>query len=63
MDNNGEPRFFQGKKKSTLVRMVSAMQVKCSRRKGCVLFVVNISSDKCKEVEDVDVLSRYPVLQ
>jgi len=31
--------------------------------KGCVLFVVHISSDEGKEVEDADVLSRYPILQ
>ena len=28
-----------------------------------MLFVVHISSDKGKEVEDVDIFSRYPVLQ
>ena len=39
------------------------MQAKCSCRKGCKLFVVHISSDKGKEVEDEDVLNRYPVLQ
>ena len=39
------------------------MQAKRSHKKWCVLFSVHISSDKGKEVEDVDVLSRYPVLQ
>lgn len=39
------------------------MQAKHIRRKECVLFVVHISSEKGKEVEDVDVLSRHPVLQ
>ena len=43
--------------------MMIAMQAKHSCRKGCKLFVVHISSDKGKEVEDADVLSRYPVLQ
>eukprot|EP00253_Pinus_taeda_P005974 PITA_05974 len=63
LDENGELRILQGKREATSVRMVTAMQEKCSRRKGCVLFVVHISSDKGKEVEDVDVLRRYPVLQ
>jgi len=39
------------------------MQTKHSRRKGCALFYVHIYSDKGKEVEDVDVLSRCPALQ
>ena len=43
--------------------MVIAMQAKCSRRKGCVLFAVNISSDKVKKFDDVEVLSRYLALQ
>lgn len=63
LDDNGEQRVLWGKRKETSVRMVTTMQVKCSRRKGCALFVVHIYSDKAKEVEDEDVLSRYPVLQ
>ena len=63
VDDNGKPRVLPGKKKATSVRMVTAMQAKCSRMKGCVLFSVHISSDKGKEVEGADVLSRYPVLQ
>ena len=55
--------MLQGKKKATSVRMVTTMQEKHSHRKGCVLFVVHIYSDKDKEVEDADVLSRYPILQ
>jgi len=43
--------------------MVTTMKEKFSHRKGCKFFVVYISSDKDKEVEDADVLSRYPVLQ
>jgi len=39
------------------------MQEKRSRMQGHALFVVHISSDKGKEFEDGDVLSRYPVLQ
>jgi len=42
--------------------MVTTMQAKRSRRKGCKLFALHISSDKGKEVEDIDVLSRYPIL-
>ena len=63
MDDDGEKIILQGKKKPTSVRMVTAMQAKSSYRKGCVMFAVHISSDKSKEVEDADVLSRYPVLQ
>jgi len=60
---NGELRVLQGKKKPTSVRMVTIMQAKCSRKKGCKLFTIQISSDKGKEVEDADVLRRYPILQ
>lgn len=63
MDDNGEPRVLQGKKKATSVRMVTTMQEKHNCRKGCVLFVVHISSDKGKEVEDTNILNRYIVLQ
>jgi len=45
------------------MRMVTNMQEKHSRRKGCALFVVHISSDKGKDVEDDEVLKRYIVLQ
>jgi len=38
------------------------MQAKNSCREGGMLFVVHIYSDKGKEVEDADVLSRYTVL-
>eukprot|EP00253_Pinus_taeda_P035113 PITA_35113 len=63
VDDSGEKRTLQGKKKPTPVRMVTAMWAKHSYRKGCVMFVVHISSDKGKEVEDAEVLSRYLVLQ
>ena len=63
VDDNGEPRVLKGNKKSTSVKMVTIMQEKHSRRKGCKLFVMHISSDKGKEVEDAYVLRRYPVLQ
>ena len=43
--------------------MVTAIEAKCSHRKGCVLFAVNISSDKGKEEEDVEILNRYSILQ
>ena len=43
--------------------MVTTMQEKFRCRKGCNLFPVQISSDKGKEVEDADVLSRYTILQ
>jgi len=63
LDDDGEKRILQGKKNPTSMRMVIAMQAKHNCRKGCVLFVVHISSDKGKDVEDVEVLKRYPVLQ
>eukprot|EP00253_Pinus_taeda_P021902 PITA_21902 len=63
VEDSGEKRTLHGKKKPTLVRIVTAMQDKCIRRKGCMMFVVHISSDKGKEVEDADVLRRYQVLQ
>ena len=59
VDDSGEKRTLQGKKKPTSVRMVIAMQEKHSCMKGCVLFVVHISSDKGKDVEDDEVLKRY----
>ena len=62
LDDNGEQRILQGKKKATSVRMVTAMQAKRSRKKRCVLFAVHISNDKGKDVEDIEVLIKYPVL-
>ena len=63
VDDNGEPRVLHDNKKTTSVRMVTAMQAKRSCRKVCKLFSVHISSDKGKEVKDEDVLRRYLVLQ
>lgn len=54
---------MQGKKKETSVKMVTVMQANRSCKKGCVLFVVHISSDKGNDVEDEEVLSRYQILQ
>jgi len=34
VDDNGEPRVLHGKKKATLVRMMTVMQENCSRKKG-----------------------------
>lgn len=39
------------------------MQEKHINRKGCVLFLVHISNDKGNDVEDVEFLKRYPILQ
>lgn len=50
--DDGENRILQGKKNPALVRMVTAMQAKHSCRKVCVFFIVHISSDKGKDVED-----------
>ena len=63
LDDNGETRVLQRKKKSTSIRMVSIMQAKRIHRKVSALFAVHISSDKGKEVEDAYVLRRYPILQ
>ena len=63
LDDDGEQRISQVKKKATSVRMVTTMQTKCSHRKGCVLFTMHISSDKGKDVEDAEVLSSYLILQ
>jgi len=63
VEDNGEPRVLQGKKKATSIRMVKTMQAKHSHGKWCKLFVVHISSDKDKEVEDANVLSKYLVFQ
>jgi len=63
LDDNGEKRILQGKEKDTLVRMVTTMQSNHNCKKGCVLFVVHISSYQSKDVEDVEIFERYPVLQ
>lgn len=63
MDDNGEKRILQGKKKLTPVTMITSMQAKHSHRKGCVLFVVHISSEKVNNVEDAEIFKRYPILQ
>lgn len=44
------------------MRMVTAMQDKCSYKKGYVMFVVHIYSDKGKDVEDEKIFNRYPIL-
>ena len=48
LDDIGELIVLQGKKKETSVRMVTTMQENNSCRKGCVIFVVHISSNKGK---------------
>ena len=62
-DEKEELRILQGKKKETSVRMVIVMQERHDHRKKCVLFAVHISSDKGKDIEDVEVFKRYPILQ
>lgn len=61
--DSNEMRTLQGKKKPILVSMVTTIHAKSSCRKGCVMFAMNISTNKGKEVEDTNVLRRYPVLQ
>lgn len=53
---------MQGKKNPTSIRMVISMQNNYNHRKGCVLFGVHISSNKGKDVEDVEDLKKYPAL-
>ena len=36
--------------------IIRTMQAKSSHKKGCVLFVVHISSDKGKDVEDAEII-------
>lgn len=62
-DDYGERRILQGKKRPTLVRIVTTMKAKCSIRKRCVLFAVHISNEKWNDVQDDEVLRRYPILQ
>jgi len=50
LDDKGEQIFLRGKKKATSIRMVTTMQAKHSSGKGCVLFAVQIYSDKGKEM-------------
>ena len=45
------------------MRMVTAMEANRSSTKGCVMFAMNISSEKGKYVEDVQIFKRYHVLQ
>lgn len=43
--------------------MITTMQEKINCRKVFVLFIVYASSDKGKDVEDEEMLKRYPILQ
>jgi len=62
LDDNGEKRKLQGKTKPTSVRMITVMQAKHNHRKGCILFVVHISNDKGKDIEDAKIFERYNIL-
>lgn len=63
----GEQRMLQGKRKPTLVRIITTMQAKRSHRKGCTLFSIHISrnaeANNIAGKEDNKVLDRYLVLQ
>jgi len=63
LDDNREQRILWGKKKPTLVIMVTAMQANHSWRKGCVLFEVNIFNDKGKDVKDAKLMKNYSILK
>jgi len=54
---------LQSKKNHTSLRMVTTRQEKHNRKKRCVLFTVHTSSEKGKDIEDVEVLRRYWVFQ
>jgi len=58
LDANGETRIMQGKNKPTSVSMVTAMQANRSCRKGFVMAVAHISSDKGKDVENEKIFKR-----
>lgn len=66
LDEHGERRVLQGKRKPISVRLILAMQTKRSNRKGCVLFVVKfcsiIEANSSAERNDNDILTRYPIL-
>ena len=62
LDENEEQRVLRGMKKATSVRMVTTMHEKHSHIKRCVLFAMHISSDKGKEDEDANILSKYMIL-
>jgi len=63
LDDDGEKRILQGKKKPTIMRMVIVMQTKHCHKKGCLFFAVHVSSDKGKEDEDDEVLRKCHVLR
>ena len=63
LDDKGEKIILLGNKKPKSVRMVNTIQGKHSCRKGCVMFAVNISSEKGKGVRDEKILKRYHVLE
>jgi len=42
--------------------MVTTIHAKRGCRKGCVPFVVHVSNDKGKDVEDEEALKKYHVL-
>jgi len=63
LDDDREKIILWGKNKPTSMRMVTTMQAKSNCRKGRVLFVAHVSSDKGKDVDDDEVLRRYHVLQ
>lgn len=56
LDEAREKRVLYGRQKPRSVRRIIAMQAKCNRRKGCLLFVVHISNGKGL---DGEVLGRY----
>lgn len=43
--------------------MVKTVQAKRSCKKGCVMFAINISSSKGKDVDDEKIFKRYHVLK
>eukprot|EP00253_Pinus_taeda_P028189 PITA_28189 len=63
--SGGRPQIYNAQEwgKEDFAGEEESYKAKHSFRKGCVMFAVNISSDKGKEVEDANVLRRYPILQ
>jgi len=52
-----------GRKNAASTIMVTIMQLKHNHRKGCVLFAIDVCSEKENEYENDEVLRKYLVFQ
>jgi hypothetical protein len=62
LDDDGNASVISGIQRSISLRMISAMQLKRSMRKGCQMFAITIS-DRDDEAEQEASLDDYPILQ